>query len=198
MPHTCTSPTNALPSPHAPTHPITHPPTYPQEGKLAASEELGDLFKGAGDWDTAQAIYQQSGASGKVRARGGVPHALPCLRAHAGMLANERARAALLPHSITTCTTPYPPHTLPHPPPHSHTHTHNTRTHTAPGAQVVEALAAKGDFEQLAAYTRTSGAAPDYMFLLQRLLMDNPEAAVNLATMVAKQVRVWVFNNNIC
>lgn len=38
----------------------------PQEGKLTASEELGDLFKGASDWDTAQAIYQQSGASGKV------------------------------------------------------------------------------------------------------------------------------------
>lgn len=37
-----------------------------QEGKLTASEELGDLFKGASDWDTAQAIYQQSGASGKV------------------------------------------------------------------------------------------------------------------------------------
>ena len=37
-----------------------------QEGKLAASEELGDLFKGASDWDTAQAIYQASGASGKV------------------------------------------------------------------------------------------------------------------------------------
>ena len=39
---------------------------WPQEGKLAASEELGDLFKSASDWDTAQAIYQQAGASGKV------------------------------------------------------------------------------------------------------------------------------------
>ncbi len=39
---------------------------WPQEGKLAASEELGDLFKSAADWDTAQAIYQQAGASGKV------------------------------------------------------------------------------------------------------------------------------------
>ena len=37
-----------------------------QEGKLAASEELGDLFKAASDWDTALAIYQQAGASGKV------------------------------------------------------------------------------------------------------------------------------------
>lgn len=51
--------------------PASHrsPPFLParlQEGKLAASEELGDLFKGASDWDTAQAIYQQAGASGKV------------------------------------------------------------------------------------------------------------------------------------
>ena len=37
-----------------------------QDGKLAASEELGDLFKGVQDWDTAQAIYQQAGSSGKV------------------------------------------------------------------------------------------------------------------------------------
>jgi hypothetical protein len=49
-------------------HPPTNKDTCPclQEGKLSASEELGDLFKGAADWDTAQAIYQQSGASGKV------------------------------------------------------------------------------------------------------------------------------------
>ena len=46
--------------------PATPPFTQQQEGKLAASEELGDLFKGASDWDTAQVIYQQAGASGKV------------------------------------------------------------------------------------------------------------------------------------
>lgn len=88
-----------------------------KEGKLTPSEELGDLFKGAQDWDVALAIYQQCGASGKV----------------------------------------------------------------------VEALAAKGDFDQLATYTRSSGASPDYSFLLQRLMMDNPDAAVNLAKMVARQ-----------
>ena len=88
-----------------------------KEGKLAPSEELGDLFKSASDWDTALAIYQTCGASGKV----------------------------------------------------------------------VEALAAKGDFDQLATFTRASGAAPDYAFLLQRMMMDNPEAAVNLAKMVVKQ-----------
>jgi len=88
-----------------------------KEGKLTPSEELGDLYKNAADWDTALAIYQTCGASGKV----------------------------------------------------------------------VEALAAKGDFDQLATYTRSSGASPDYTFLLQRLMMDNPDAAVNLAKMVARQ-----------
>lgn len=88
-----------------------------REKKMTASEELGDLFRGAQDWDTALAIYQTAGASGKV----------------------------------------------------------------------VEALAAKGDFEQLATYTRSSGAAPDYLFLLQRLLTDSPDAAVNLAKTVARQ-----------
>lgn len=58
-----------------------------QEGKLTASEGLGDLFKGVNDWDTALAVYRQAGAANKV----------------------------------------------------------------------VEALAAKGDFEQLATFTRSSG-----------------------------------------
>lgn len=31
------------------------------------------------------------------------------------------------------------------------------------------------------------GYKPDYMYLLQRMMMDNPDAAVNLAKMVAKQ-----------
>ena len=59
-----------------------------QEGKLPASEGLGDLFKGVNDWDTALDVYRQAGAANKV----------------------------------------------------------------------VEALAAKGDFEQLATFTRSSGA----------------------------------------
>ena len=58
-----------------------------QEGKLTASEGLGDLFKGVNDWDTALDVYRQAGAANKV----------------------------------------------------------------------VEALAAKGDFEQLATFTRSSG-----------------------------------------
>lgn len=88
-----------------------------KEKKLTPSEELGELFKGEQDWDTALEIYQAVGASGRV----------------------------------------------------------------------VEVLAAKGDFEQLATFTRSSGAAPDYSFLLQKLMMDNPDAAVNLAKMVSRQ-----------
>lgn len=53
--------------------------------------------------------------------------------------------------------------------------------------RIVEVLAAKGDFEQLMTYTRSSGANPDYTFLLQKLMMDNPDAAVNLAKMVSRQ-----------
>ncbi len=53
--------------------------------------------------------------------------------------------------------------------------------------RVVEVLAAKGDFEQLVNYTQSSGANPDYAFLLQKLMMDNPDAAVNLAKMVGRQ-----------
>ena len=53
--------------------------------------------------------------------------------------------------------------------------------------RVVEVLAAKGDFDQLATYTRSSGASPDYTFLLQKLMMDNPDAAVNLAKMISRQ-----------
>lgn len=36
------------------------------EGKLEASEELGDLVSAAGDKDMALKIFQLSGASGKV------------------------------------------------------------------------------------------------------------------------------------
>ncbi|KFM22783.1 Clathrin heavy chain 1 [Auxenochlorella protothecoides] len=88
-----------------------------RDGKLSASEELGDLFRGAGDWDAALAVYRAAGAQGKV----------------------------------------------------------------------VEALAAKGDFEELGRYAATTGSQPDYLFLLQSLLRDSPEAAVGLAKAVARQ-----------
>lgn len=37
-----------------------------QESKLEPSEELGDLFKGAGDTETALACYQTAGSTTKV------------------------------------------------------------------------------------------------------------------------------------
>ncbi len=67
-----------------------------QEGKLTASEGLGDLFKGVNDWDTALDVYRQAGAANKV----------------------------------------------------------------------VEALAAKGDFEQLATFTRSSGGYLNLLLML--------------------------------
>ena len=36
-------------------------------------------------------------------------------------------------------------------------------------------------------YSGQVGYKPDYLYLMQRLLMDSPEAAVNLAKMIAKQ-----------
>lgn len=67
---------------------------------------------------------------------------------------------------------PLPPRTLPT----THTHTHFSTLPVLPPSV------------PQAQYTRSSGATPDYLFLLQRLMMDNPEAAANLAKMVAKQV----------
>lgn len=87
------------------------------EGKLEASEELGDLVSAAGDKDMALKIYQICGASGKV----------------------------------------------------------------------IVALAEKGDFNALMAYTGQSGQKLDYLYLLQSLMMNNPQGAVALAKMAAKQ-----------
>lgn len=47
--------------------------------------------------------------------------------------------------------------------------------------------AAQGDFENMVTYSTANGYKPDYLYLMQRMMMDNPEAAVNLAKMVAKQ-----------
>lgn len=53
--------------------------------------------------------------------------------------------------------------------------------------QVIATLAEKGDIQALIAYTGSTGQKLDYMFLLQSLLMNNPNGAVALAKMVAKQ-----------
>lgn len=87
------------------------------EGKLEASEDLGDLVSAAGDKDMALKIYQLCGSSGKV----------------------------------------------------------------------IVALAEKGDFNALMAYTGQSGTSLNYLQLLQQLMMNNPSGAVSLAKMLAKQ-----------
>ena len=48
-----------------------------QEGKLEPSEELGDLFKGAGDNTTALACYQTAGSTTKV-VEGEASHPTAC------------------------------------------------------------------------------------------------------------------------
>ena len=60
--------------------------------------------------------------------------------------------------------------------------------------RVIEALASKGDFTELAAFAGSTaggaagpGGAPNYVALLQRLCMDNPDAAVALAKQAVKQ-----------
>lgn len=55
------------------------------------------------------------------------------------------------------------------------------------GCVLFAGLAGKGDFNELMAYSGQAGYKPDYLYLMQRLMMDNPEAAVNLAKMIAKQ-----------
>lgn len=54
-------------------------------------------------------------------------------------------------------------------------------------ARSVAGFAATGDFESMVKYSTANGYKPDYLYLMQRMMMDNPEAAVNLAKMVAKQ-----------
>ena len=41
-------------------------------------------------------------------------------------------------------------------------------------------FAAKGDFESMVTYSTAQGYKPDYLYLMQRMMMDNPEAAVSL------------------
>ncbi|GLI67875.1 hypothetical protein VaNZ11_012164 [Volvox africanus] len=88
------------------------------EGKLEASEELGDAVSASGDKDFALKVYQQCGA----------------------------------------------------------------------GQKVIATLAEKGDIQGLVAYTTSTGQKLDYMFLLQSMMMNNPNGAVALAKMIAKQV----------
>jgi clathrin heavy chain len=46
--------------------------------------------------------------------------------------------------------------------------------------QVVVSLAEKGDIEALVQYSGAQGTQPDYMYLLQSMMMSNPQASKNL------------------
>lgn len=90
--------------------------TWVKEGKLDASEPLGDLLvQGAQEYDLALEIYRKANVTNKV----------------------------------------------------------------------AQTMAAKGDFDGLVAYCKQQGYTPDYMRMLQELMLSNPQGAVNLAKRLA-------------
>ena len=133
-----------------------------KDGKLEASEALGDALRGVGDADAALAVYREAGAQGRViealaakgdfgelsQARGGGWGVGLVARAAA-----EGCRAAR----------PAPP-----------VHAPSSSAHPAPPRPLLQ-------------YASSSGSAPNYVALLQRLMMDNPDAAVALAKQVVRQ-----------
>ena len=54
-------------------------------------------------------------------------------------------------------------------------------------AKVVAALAGKGEFEKMGKYCEMAGYKPDYSYLLQSTLMNNPQGAVNIAIQIGQQ-----------
>mmetsp|Transcript_40808 Transcript_40808/g.97020 ORF Transcript_40808/g.97020 Transcript_40808/m.97020 type:complete len:1701 (-) Transcript_40808:29-5131(-) len=64
--------------------------------------------------------------------------------------------------------------------------------------KVVGALAEKGDIEALVQYTGAQGNTPDYMYLLQSMMMSNPQGAVGLAKKIAKEPNPPVEINTMC
>ena len=48
-------------------------------------------------------------------------------------------------------------------------------------------FAAQGDVDDLVTYSTADGHKPDYVYLTQSMMMDNPEAPVVMAKMVAEQ-----------
>ena len=53
--------------------------------------------------------------------------------------------------------------------------------------KVVTAFAERGQFEELVKYSGQVGHKPDYMYIMQSLLMSNPPAAAKLAVTIAQQ-----------
>jgi clathrin heavy chain len=54
-------------------------------------------------------------------------------------------------------------------------------------SKVVTAFAEKGQFEELVKYSSQVGHTPDYLFIMQSLMMSNPQAAAKLAVTIAQQ-----------
>ena len=61
-------------------------------------------------------------------------------------------------------------------------------------AKVVAALAGKGEFEKMGKYCEMAGYKPDYSYLLQSTLMNNPQGAVNIAIQIGQQDPPPYFN----
>jgi len=53
--------------------------------------------------------------------------------------------------------------------------------------KVVAALASKGEFEKMGKYCEMADYTPDYSYLLQSTLMNNPRGAVNIAIQIGNQ-----------
>eukprot|EP00211_Chloroparvula_japonica_P000498 CAMPEP_0119134882 /NCGR_PEP_ID=MMETSP1310-20130426/18147_1 /TAXON_ID=464262 /ORGANISM="Genus nov. species nov., Strain RCC2339" /LENGTH=1640 /DNA_ID=CAMNT_0007125725 /DNA_START=25 /DNA_END=4944 /DNA_ORIENTATION=+ len=53
--------------------------------------------------------------------------------------------------------------------------------------KVVAIFAERGQFEELVKFSSSAGYTPDYMYLMQSLLMSNGQAAAKLAIMIAQQ-----------
>ena len=53
--------------------------------------------------------------------------------------------------------------------------------------KVVAALAQKGEFEKMGKYCEMTGHKPDYAYMLQSTLMNNPQGAVQIAIQIGKQ-----------
>jgi len=64
--------------------------------------------------------------------------------------------------------------------------------------KVIASLAEKGDIEALVQYSGAHGAAPDYMYLLQSMMMNSPQGAVALAKKIAKEPNPPVEINTMC
>lgn len=129
------------------------------QDKLTPSEQLGDLLRQAGDNDAALSAYQKANVPHKV---------IEGLAAKGDFTELSRFSASQVRHSERQIW--------------------NSAQHALLPLHCIWHLGldTAGQLSRLV-LGWLQGYKPDYMYLLQRMMMDNPEAAVNLAKMVAKQ-----------